>query len=338
MSNDGEVRTGASGRDYTVKTSAKGIDYVRGVLRERATVTTQAVFWKIPRSSGRSDLSLNLGRYRRRSGELQPVRDSPKSELTLDSEELTALIEFVADNVEPLATPARRYLVLDGSDERRLDIVRQVLDDPDREQLLDVLVRERLVPDDLRRGLEHRARCAAVDEFASLLSGDHAESAWQRWFEHNDWVLGSDFVRVVDERPIDVGHIADYLMEGFDGFLDVVEIKRPGGGLRFWASSRDHGNPIPHTDLIKAITQAHRYLYEIEQEANSLKFVERVGLRAIKPRCTLVFGRSADWDDDERRAYRILNGGYHSLSVLTYDHVLTRARRMLGLAPAAPVR
>jgi hypothetical protein len=122
-----------------------------------------------------------------------------------------------------------------------------------------------------------------------------------------------DFVRVVDERPIDVGHIADYLMEGFDGFLDVVEIKRPGGGLRFWATSRDHGNPIPHTDLIKAITQAHRYLYEIEQEANSLKFVERVGLRAIKPRCTLIFGRSADWDDDERRAYRILNGGYHSL-------------------------
>jgi hypothetical protein len=122
-----------------------------------------------------------------------------------------------------------------------------------------------------------------------------------------------DFVRVVDERPIDVGHIADYLMEGFDGFLDVVEIKRPGGGLRFWATSRDHGNPIPHTDLIKAITQARRYLYEIEQEANSLKFVERVGLRAIKPRCTLIFGRSADWDDDERRAYRILNGGYHSL-------------------------
>jgi hypothetical protein len=48
MSNDGQVRTGASGRDYTVKTSAKGIDDVRGVLRERATVTTQAVFWKIP--------------------------------------------------------------------------------------------------------------------------------------------------------------------------------------------------------------------------------------------------------------------------------------------------
>jgi hypothetical protein len=79
MSDDGEVRTGAGGRDYTVKTSAKGIDYVRGVLRERATVTTQAVFWKIPRSSGHSDLSLNLGRYRRRRGELQPVRESRRA-------------------------------------------------------------------------------------------------------------------------------------------------------------------------------------------------------------------------------------------------------------------
>jgi hypothetical protein len=127
-------------------------------------------------------------------------------------------------------------------------------------------------------------------------------------------------------------------MEGFDGFLDVVEIKRPGGGQRFWAPSCDHGNPIPHTDLIKAITQAHGSFYEIEREANSLKFVERVGLHAIKPRCTLVFGRSADWDDAERRAYRMLNGGYHSLSVLTYDHVLTRARRMLGLPAAAPAR
>jgi hypothetical protein len=59
---------------------------------------------------------------------------------------------------------------------------------------------------------------------------------------------------------------------------------------------------------------------------------------ATRARRYLVFGRSADWDDDERRAYRILIGGYHSLSVLTYDQVLTRARRMLGLPAAAPAR
>jgi hypothetical protein len=89
---------------------------------------------------------------------------------------------------------------------------------------------------------------------------------------------------------------------------------------------------VPHSDLTKAITQATRYLYEIEREANSVKFQGRVGgLKTIKPRCTLIFGRSRDWTEDEREAYRILNASYHSLSILTYDHVLHRARRTLDL-------
>jgi hypothetical protein len=43
-------------------------------------------------------------------------------------------------------------------------------------------------------------------------------------------VLGSEFVRVLDERTIDPRNVADYLVEAFDGFLDIIEIKRPGGG------------------------------------------------------------------------------------------------------------
>jgi hypothetical protein len=50
-----------------------------------------------------------------------------------------------------------------------------------------------------------------------------------RWFAENDWVLGSDFVRVLDERAIDTENVADYLVEAYDGFLDIIEIKRPGG-------------------------------------------------------------------------------------------------------------
>jgi hypothetical protein len=63
------------------------------------------------------------------------------------------------------------------------------------------------------------------------------EPSWQKWFKTNSWVLGSDFVRILDERAIDTDHIADYLVEAYDGFLDIIEIKRPGGRLQFWASS-----------------------------------------------------------------------------------------------------
>jgi hypothetical protein len=137
---------------------------------------------------------------------------------------------------------------------------------------------------------------------------------------------------VLDQRDIDTQHISDFLMQAYDGFLDVVEIKRPGGGLSFWASSLDHGNYVPSQHLTKAIAQASRYIYEVEREANSIKFLERVGgVKTVKPRCVLVFGRSNDWSLDQIEAYRILNCSYHNLTILTYDHVLQRARKISGL-------
>jgi hypothetical protein len=145
-------------------------------------------------------------------------------------------------------------------------------------------------------------------------------------------VLGSEFVRVLDERSIDTAHISDFLMEAYDGFLDVVEIKRPGGDMRFWASLPDHRNSVPSTDLTKAITQASRYIYEIEREANSVKFLERVnGVKTVKPRCILLFGRSVAWTEEQTEAYRILNASFHNLTILTFDHVLARAERIINM-------
>ena len=100
--------------------------------------------------------------------------------------------------------------------------------------------------------------------------------------------------------------------------------------MKFWGEKKDHENYYPHTDLIKAITQATKYIYEIEREANSIKFLEKSeNLKTIKPRCILIYGRSNDWDDEQKESYRILNSNYHNLTILTYDHILTRASRLL---------
>jgi hypothetical protein len=155
-----------------------------------------------------------------------------------------------------------------------------------------------------------------VEQMRSLFADPNREKVVE-----NDWILGSDFVRMLDEREIDVEHIADYLMQAYDGFLDLIEIKRPGGSMRFWADALDHGHYVPHSDLTKGITQSQRYVYEVEREANSVKTLERLGgVKAVKPRCTLIFGRSRDWAAEQTEAYRILNAGLHSLSILTYHH------------------
>jgi hypothetical protein len=55
--------------------------------------------------------------------------------------------------------------------------------------------------------------------------------------------------------------------------------------------------------------------------------------RADAAGCTLIYARSHDWGPEQTVAYRILNASQHSLSMLTYDHVLERALRMLSMDP-----
>jgi hypothetical protein len=231
----------------------------------------------------------------------------------------------------PIAEIAEALSALEqlGGDE--LTELNSLLSDSDWRSLVNFINESGLLANELIQGIELARRGRAVLELEKMLARDLTEAPWQSWFESNDWVLGSEFVGVLDEREIDLDHIADFIMHAYDGFVDLVEIKRPEGGLKFWANTLDHGNYVPHQDLVKAITQATRYILEVEREANTVKFLDRLGgIRAIKPRCVLIFGRSVDWNDDQREAYRMLNASYHSLTILTFDHVLDRAKRMLN--------
>ena len=77
---------------------------------------------------------------------------------------------------------------------------------------------------------------------------------------------------------------------------------------------------------------ANNNIYEVEREANSIKSFERVGhVRVVKPRGVLIDGRSNTWDAEQQEAFRLLNSSYHNLTLMTYDHVLERAKRILGI-------
>lgn len=305
-------------------------------LLNKKTVVTRAVFWKIPHSSAKEDIRLKLGRYKK-SDELDPDEEpeslAPKSELTLDHEEFQALLRFLRESYEPFRQGVKAFLPLDRPFElENAEQIRALFSLPNKQEIVRFIVQNEVIPSELAAGLRQARRARAVREFEQMLSQNLREAPWQDWFQRNSWVLGSQFVRVLDERHIDTQHISDFLLEAYDGFLDVVEIKRPEGGLNFWAPALDHGNYVPSVELTKAVTQAARYIYEVEREANSIKFLERVGgIKTVKPRCILIYGRSGGWDQRQMEAYRILNAGYHNLTILTYDHVLDRARRISGI-------
>ncbi|NQT62834.1 MAG: DUF4263 domain-containing protein [Candidatus Marinimicrobia bacterium] len=308
-------------------------------LREKKTVATKAVFWKIPHNDPTvEDIRLKLGRYKKSGTWLNighPTVETadPKSELTLDSEEFNALIDLLRTHYEPFKQGVKSFIPLDGSYSLEMaEQIKTLFSSGDSSDTIQFIIENNLISDELDIGLRNARRARAISEFEQMLEDDLLENHWQKWFENNSWVLGSEFVRVLDQRKIDTSNITDFLMQAHDGFLDIVELKRPSGSLKFWAGSQDHDNWIPSQDLIKAITQASNYIFEVERESNSVKFLESVdGVRTVKPRGILVFGRSFDWSLDQRQAYRLLNSSFHNVSILTYDHVLARAKRIVGI-------
>ena len=273
-----------------------------------------------------SDISLKIGRYNYPFGTL--ANDKPKSELTLDNDELNALIKYISENYTPVNLGSGEYINVNGSNAALINEFKKLIEQ--QADTANLLIENGILSDNVFIAATSIKKRDALSAFESKLCEDLPESFWQKWFTDNKWVLGSDFAQIIDERKIDTENIADYIMRAFDGFVDLVEIKKPNG-LPFWSSAKDHNNYVPSSDLIKAITQCLNYIYEIEREANSQKFIERTQSKVVKPRCILVFGRSNTWNDEQREAYRILNSAYNQLSILTYDHLLSRAKNVLGL-------
>lgn len=309
-----------------IKTSAKGVNYAGPcTLQMKKRVCSEAMLMRIPHAHADvQDISLKIGRYNIPYG-LESKK--PKSELTLNNEELNALIRYISENYKPLTLGQGEYINVSEENATLVENFKRLIEG--QSDTARMLIENGILSDNVFLAASVIKKRDALIELQEKLQEEQPERYWQEWFTRNKWVLGSDFAQIIDERVIDTENIADYIMKSYDGFVDLVEIKKPNG-LPFWASTKDHGNYVPSADLTKAITQCLNYIYAIELEANSTKFARRIGSRVIKPRCILIFGRSYDWNDEQREAYRILNAAYNQVSILTYDHISERAQNVLG--------
>lgn len=298
-------------------------------LKDKKQVYSQAHFVRIKTGENESKLSLKIGRYKKtewyeiylKTG-LPEVKD-PKSELTLDNEELDKLVNYINQHYYPLSNNENKYLTFDNE-----TISTLIKDKPESiSQLIDVAIKNDLDLSDVNKVIEIADRKRALVEFTENYKNDVSESIWQKWFEKNNWVLGTDFVRVSDDRRIDVKNISDFIAENLDGFIDVIEIKKAGESKKFFEAKEDHENLVPSSELTKAITQLTNYIATLEKKANDIDTTNRLG-KILKPRGILIYGNSKDWGNKEYEAYRLLNASLTSVTIYTYNMVYKRAVKM----------
>jgi hypothetical protein len=175
-----------------------------------------------------------------------------------------------------------------------------------------------------------------LEEFKERLELDYPEAngpdSWQEWIYKNNWLFGIQYGDPIGHPKVGFRSILDYLFPTPDGFIDILEIKKPTHDVL----KRDQSHPGAFSwsnEANGAIGQVVHYLYEIElhqlEIAQKLRREHALKLSTIKPRAFILVGKSDFWDEEERDAFRKLNHSLHGIEILTYTDLLRRGENLI---------
>src|SRR5205823_12190851 len=127
------------------------------------------------------------------------------------------------------------------------------------------------------------------------------EKIFQNWIEKNTWTLGIDYIRKHPARKIGINSESDLIMETTDGFIDLIELKRPK--FELFAYDESHKSYYPSKELSKVIGQCMQYLKILDNYKLVLEKEHKFKL--LRPRVKIIVGRSDTFIDEQFEALRM---------------------------------
>jgi hypothetical protein len=181
----------------------------------------------------------------------------------------------------------------------------------------------------------YKDRLEVLEEFERNLAEARVEDYWNKFLKKNKWIFGSSYIEIIDEARIGIHHHTDIPLVTEGGFMDLIELKRPD--FPFWTQVKGGGDfryrsryLVPHHELQGAIAQLAGYILQAEKQVSDKDFIDdHQGVVPLKPRGIVVHGRSNTWTTDHWQAFRLLNDELHGIQVITFDHLLDRARKSM---------
>jgi antiviral defense system Shedu protein SduA len=170
-----------------------------------------------------------------------------------------------------------------------------------------------------------------ADRYAHLVDDPQStETRLQSYIEEHPWLLGLDYAQVRPRRPLPRGQM-DFILERYDGYHDLLELKSPQDSIVTAPADVDGVPPVASSfalspGLAQALAQVHIY-----RDTMSADVVDRLyGLRNTRdPRIIIVIGRAGPLPDHRRRVLRELNLSLHRVEIVPYDVLASRARTIL---------
>jgi hypothetical protein len=152
------------------------------------------------------------------------------------------------------------------------------------------------------------------------------EKIFQNWIESNLWVFGIEYVKKYDARKIALFSEGDLLMESVDGYLDLIELKRPIHKILKYDNS--HSCYYPNPNLSQVIGQSLFYLQKLQDFKLNLE--KEYKFKVIMPRIKIIIGKNNEFSEEENDCLRMLNSNLNAIQIITYDDLVKFGKLILN--------
>ncbi len=173
---------------------------------------------------------------------------------------------------------------------------------------------------------------AAAGSFTEVLDDPgSSETDCQNFITEHPWLIGLDYASVRPKKQIIKGEL-DFILERYDGFHDILELKSPQDAIITVKRAKD-GCPPPSSyslspSLSTALAQTHAYREILSSNERTLEeWYDLSHSRA--PKILVVIGRLNNLDQRGKEILDQLNRSLHRVEIIPYDVLRRRAESQL---------
>lgn len=168
-----------------------------------------------------------------------------------------------------------------------------------------------------------------ANEMREEFNSSRSESWWQTYIRKNILIIQQGFIKAIDKLNVSLGgtKYPDFVLVTHDGFLDILEIKKPTTLLIRKDRSRD--NYYWETEISKAIIQTENYIEQVSKNADQIrshiKDNHNIDLKVVRPRGIILAGMSEIFEIQKAKDdFRLLTQANKNITFVTYDELATR--------------
>ncbi len=175
-----------------------------------------------------------------------------------------------------------------------------------------------------------------AQELKAEIAGTRSESWWQSYIHKNILIIQQGYIHAIEKINVGIGNtkFPDYSLITHDGFLDILEIKKPSTDLLKEDKSRN--NFYWDSEVSKAISQVENYIENVSKYQDNIrtyiKDVIGIEQKVLRPRGIILAGDSSKFTTQKQKDdFRLLSLSAKNISFVTYDELVTRLENYINV-------